>query len=425
MRYLTLLLIIALAQLTFAQSPLPDPTLGTRPVAFSARSLGMGRTYLIHESGPSSLMGNPAGLANQSNLLRVDLSADVSRVKETRSYPFYDAFNAVLGYNNYALNDHLYSKLDGGVAVRVPVQQERAIVLSLASYSTYRFDYTYHEEVRNRYSAGGIQDLRLGENRYDISGDMRSVTFGAASKVIEPLSLGFSVSALMGDWSYTRGVYYADKNKQNYVDQIDYSPKGTPAEFNVGALYQLNDRIAFGARALMPTGDYKFEKKVVDNGFSKGVLLDTIATGDITQKYPSHFAVGVQYRPQNEYRPILNFETEIHTYNDVSEDFDNTFEFRAGAEQQVVPGVPVRIGFDYYTAPSNSEETTTLYSAGIGFRLQKMSGDFGFELGKINYTNADLFPQSLYTGNTADNRKDKDHVETSLFRGMITLRYDL
>jgi hypothetical protein len=425
MRYLTLLLSLLLASVVFAQSPFADPTLGTRPGAFSARSLGLGRTFLVHETGPAAMMGNPATLANQEKPWRIDLSADVSRVKETRSYPFYDAFDGVLGYNNYAMNDHLYSKLDGGVAWRVPLEPTRSLVLSAASYSTYRFDYRYHEEVRNRYTSGGIQDLKLGDNRLDITGDLRSITVGAAAKAMDQLAVGFSVSALQGDWSYTRGVYYADKTdttKKNQVDFVEYSPNGTPAEMNVGALFSLSERVSVGARALLPTGDFKFDKDVKLDGFSKNVDSVAISSGTITQTYPSHFAVGVQYRPQNEYRPILILETEIHTYKDVDKDFDNTFEIRAGAEQQIVPGAPVRLGFVYYTSPTNDEQATTLFSAGIGFHLQRLTGDFGFELGKLNYVNPDLFRQSLYD---ETDRTDSDHVETALFRGMITLRYEL
>jgi hypothetical protein len=422
MRYLTLLLIAVLAQVTFAQSLVPNYELGTRTGAFSARNLGLGRTFMVHDNGPSSLMGNPATLTDQTTMERWDISVDVSRVKETRSYPIYDAFNAVLIYNNYAMNDHLYSKLNGGVSVRFPLKQDRCLVLAAGTYSTYGFDYTYHEEVRNRYSEGGIQDIRLGNNNLEINGDLRSISIGGATNVLGPVSLGLSYSVLAGDYSYTKGVYYKALNKTNLEDHIDFSPKGTSGEINIGALYPVNDRISIGARALMPTGKYKFGSTVTSNSYSMTVDNDTLKSGDIEQKYPSHYGVGVQYRPQNEYRPVLSFDTEIHKYKDILPEWDNTWEFRAGVEQQVVPGIPVRLGLVYYTSPASDEQATTLYTAGIGFKVEKFSGDLGVELGKINYSNDDLFPQTLYD---QTNRIDRDHVETAWFRGMITLRYEL
>jgi hypothetical protein len=362
------------------------------------------------------MMGNPSLLANQTVQWRIDVSADVSRNKEIRSYPYYDSFNGVVGYNDYAINDHLYSKLDGGLAWRVPTKIEhvQSLVLSAASYSTYRFDYRYHEEVRNRYSQGGIQDTKLGENRLDITGDLRSITLGAAAKANIPLSVGFSVSLLQGKWDYIRGVYYASPDSANIINQAKYKPNGSPAEFNIGAAYEINDRVLVGGRALVPTGTYKFDQ---DASFSdRDTTWENKAT--LSSDYPKHFALGVQYRPQNEFRPSLFLETEIHTYTNVNPVYNNTFEIRAGAEQQVVPGTPVRLGFVYYTAPDNKDKATTLFTAGIGFHLQKLSGDFGIEVGRINSSQPDMFSQAYYNGT---DRTDNDHVESSLFRGMITL----
>ncbi len=426
-RFLLCSLLFVFCSVAFAQSPTPDPVLGTRPEAFSARSLSLGRTFLTGESGAPALFGNPATLANMSKgaaakpckwgEFQLDLGADVSRVKETRSYPFYDSFDGVLAYNSYAINDHLFSKLDGGIAWKAPQSKLDALVLSLGTYSTYRFDYRYHEEVRSRFSNGGVQDLKLGENRLDIDGDLRSISLGAACKE-EKFSAGFGVSILSGEWSYNKGTYYASPDSADLVQHVDYSPDGTPAEFNLGFCYDLNDRITLGARALLPTGDFKFKAD------SRSTIGDSVraASGVFTATYPSHFALGVQYRPEHEFRPTLMLETEIHTFEDVSDELSNTFEIRAGAEQIITPGAPMRLGFVYYTHPEDDSRATALFTAGVGFRLQKMTADFGVEMGKMNYTSADMFPQSLFGD---DNRVDYDRVETSLFRGLITLRYAL
>jgi hypothetical protein len=115
-------------------------------------------------------------------------------------------------------------------------------------------------------------------------------------------------------------------------------------------------------------------------------------------------------------------EGEVHTFHDVGEPYNNSFEIRAGAEQQVVPGAPVRLGFVYASSPLEKDRATTKFTAGIGFKLQKLDADFGVEVGKMNYVSPDLFPQALFGGT---NRVDLDRVETTLFQGMISLRYNI
>jgi hypothetical protein len=391
--------------------------------------MSLGHCLLTDETGPASLMGNPATLANQQTRWCLDLNGDVSRVKESRKYPYYDAFQAVLGYNNYAINDHLYSRLDGGAAFRIPSLAKHDVVVSVGTYSAYRFDYTYHEEVRNRYTGGGIQDLKLGENRLDVAGDLRSVSVGAAGTT-GPFALGFSASGLFGSWTYERGVFYADSFAAEdagltdlaYVDRAKFRPKDMLAEFAVGSMIHVSDRVQVGLRALMPSGDFAVKQEVSQNNYSAIIDSTTFQTSTASVRYPARFGGGVQYRPRGEFQPLLLLEGDWITYSDVHSNWDDTFELRAGAEQQVVPGAPVRVGFVYSTAPQDKDRATTLFTAGIGFSLQKLHGDFGVELGKLNYTSPDMFPQWLY-GDT--NRKDTDRVETALFRGMISLRYEL
>ncbi|MBU0507254.1 hypothetical protein KKH27_00260 [bacterium] len=391
-----------------AQSPFLSTTLGTRAGAFSARSMALGHTYVTDQPGPAALLGNPATLSAQETQWLVDVSADVTRVKETRKYPVYDSFDAVLIYNNYAINDHLYSKLDGGASWRAIDGAEGSLVLAAASYSAYRFDYRYHEEVRDRYASGGIQDRRLGENRIDVDGDLRCLSLGAAVSESESFAWGIGMALYYGEWTNTTGVYYADPDSTNRVERVDYRPRGLPTEMNLGALWAINQRVSMGTRILLPMG---FE--VESNPESQ----ETFGV-----RYPARYTLGVRYRPQSEFRPILLLEGEIITYRDVSNDLDNTFEIRAGAEQEVVAGTPVRLGFVYANAPEDKDRATSLFTAGIGFHLQRLTGDFAVELGKVNTTSPDLFPQSLY-GDT--DRSDNDKVETALFRGMITLRYAL
>ncbi len=413
------LFVLALTTAALAQSPFPDPVLGARPGVFSARSLSLGHTYLTDQAGPAALAGNPATLTSQTTRWHFELNGDVSRVKEARKYPFYDAFDGVLAYNNYALNDHLFSKLEGGVSARVPLKPVESLVLSAGSYALYRFDYLYREEVRDRYSAGGIQDRRLGENKLEVDGDLRSLSVGAATKLHGPLSVGASFATVVGDWTYTKSVDYASPDSADILNQTDYSPDGTLAETALGMTYVVSSRLTIGGRALLPLGDYTVNRDYRYDLGDSTMLRGSQAT---TVTYPSHYALGVMYQPRGEYRPKLMLEGELHTTSDLAPDLDDTFEIRAGAEQELVPGTPVRFGFVYTTSAGDKERASTLFTAGIGFTLQKFHGDLSVELGKMNYQARDLFPQSYY-GDT--DRTDLDRVETALFRGLITLSYEL
>jgi hypothetical protein len=423
MRTLFVLLALALLTAVVCAEPLsPDPQIGSRPGAFSARSLGLGHTFLIAQTGASALMGNPATLAAQETRWRFEGGADLSRVKEVRKYPFYDAFNGVLGYNDYAVNDHLFSKFNGGLSWSMPNEFVKSLVLAAGTFSTYNFDYRYLEEVRDRYSSGGIQDRRLGQNRLTITGDLRSVSVGAAARMHGPLALGFSWNGLLGDWVYTKGTYYdpiyLDPDSFNIVNRVSYKPQGTPSELAVGGTYEVSPRVTVGARALLPAGDFKFKQ----TGTLRTGVTDTSAEGTVTVSYPAHYAVGVQYRPQSEFRPLLLLEGEVHTYRRVADTLDNTFEIRAGAEQEIVPGAPARVGFVYATSPLDRNRSGSIFTCGIGFHEGRFSQDVGLEFGRIAYVSPDLFPQSLF-GDT--NRSDEDRVETAQLRLLLTLKYEL
>lgn len=423
MRTLFAFLATAVLAWSVGAEPLyPDPQVGARPGAFSARSMSLGHTFLTSQTGPAALMGNPATLAAQEIPLRFEGGADLSRIKEVRKYPFYDAFAGVLGYNNYATNDRLYSKFEGGLSWRVPNEMVQSLVLAAGSYSAYRFDYRYSEEVRDRFMAGGIQDRRLGENKLDINGDLRSISLGTAVRMKGPLALGFSWSGLMGDWNWVQGTYYdeiyANPDSSNIVHRAGYKPNGIPSELAVGATYEINTHVSIGARALFPAGDFKFERTTTE----RIGVTEVTGKGTVTVSYPAHYAVGVQFRPQSEFRPLLMLEGEIHTYSRVAEYWDDTFEIRAGAEQEIVPGAPARIGFVYATSPEDKSRAGSLFTAGIGTHQGRFSQDFGLEFGRINYVSPDLFPQSLF-GDT--DRSDSDRVEVAQLRVLLTVKYEM
>ncbi len=415
--FITFLLLVSLAGLAVGVELYPDALLATRPGAYSARALSMGRTVLTTEFGAPALLGNPALLASPGDSLRLDVTADLTRVKETRSYPIHDAFTGVLAYNNYVLNDHPFSKLDGGAVYNMPHGELPVIALGVGTYSVYQFDYRYHEEVRYRNAVGGILDMPMANNRLDINGDLRSFSFGVAVRERFPVTVGVSVNMLAGDWTYEEGTYWVSEDSTNIVTHTEYSLDGIPSEIIAGIAGDLSERVSLGARALFPTSRFDFDTKTrIEQGG------DTVfSSGTLSQRYPSRFGLGVQYRPRSDFMPRILFEGEYVTYSDVHDGWDDVFEMRCGVEQQVMRGVPVRAGFYYTKAPDNSERSLATFSMGIGMQVRRFFADFGMELGRVAYTNPDLFPNTRFGGV----RVDMDRVETGLWRGIVSVHYEL
>lgn len=411
------LLLLLFAAFAAGAELFPNAELGVRPGAYSARSLALGRTMLTMESGAPALLGNPALLAVPGDRLRFDVTADVTRIKETRAYPIHDAFDGILAYNNYTMNDHLFSKLDGGIVYNMPYGRLPVLALGVGTYSVYRFDYRYREEVRYRNAVGGILDLPLANNRLDINGDLRSFSCGLAIRERLPLSLGLGFSVLTGDWTYEEGTYWVVEDSTNIVTRTEYSLDGVPSEMTVGLAYDLSERVSLGARSLFPTSRFDYDAHTQKEQKGDTSYSDTT----LSVRYPSRFGLGVQFRPRNEFMPRLVLEGEYITYSDVQEVWDDVIEIRAGVEQQVVRGVPVRAGFFYAKAPDSNERALAVFSTGIGFQYKKALADFGMEVGKINYTYPDLFPNTRFGGA----RIDVDRVETGLWRGVVSVRYEL
>jgi hypothetical protein len=411
------LLLVSLAGLAAGAELYPDALLATRTGAYSARALGMGRTVLTSEYGAPALLCNPALLAGPEDSLRLDATVDLTRVKETRAYPIHDAFTGVLAYNNYVLNDHLYSKLDGGAVYNIPSKRLSVLALGVGSYSVYQFDYRYHEEVRYRNAVGGILDMPMANNRLDINGDLRSISLGAAVRERFPVTVGLSANLLTGKWTYEEGTFWVSPDSANIVTHTEYSLKGTPAEIVAGVACELSERVSLGARALVPTGSFEFDTKTrIEQGG------DTVfSSGSVSQRYPSRFGLGVQYRPRSDFMPRILLEGEYVTYSDVRSGWKDILEIHSGVEQQVVRGVPVRAGFYYAKAPDNSERSLATFSMGIGMQVKRFFADFGMELGKVAYSNPDLFPNTRFGGVPID----MDHVDTGLWRGIVSVHYEL
>lgn len=96
--------------------------------------------------------------------------------------------------------------------------------------------------------------------------------------------------------------------------------------------------------------------------------------------------------------------------------------------------VPLRLGFSYSPTPKDKEVTLTTFSAGTSVNLPyRFTLDLGLEIGTMNYTHPDLFPDGYYANENLWNtdydplpvdREDVDSVDDFLTNFMASLSWE-
>jgi hypothetical protein len=395
-------------------------TFGTPVAAYSARSLGLGGTGFASQTSPDALVVNPALLAWGNGPAEALLSGIISRRQESRSYPVYDSFDAVLVYNEYAMNDHLFSGANGGIRFTVPQNLVPAISLGVGTFNIYSHDYRYKEEVRDRYSSGGVIDRILGWNRIDMDGEVRAILLGAGVEPVQNLAVGISAGAVLDHLGNTWSVDYTNPDSSDLFVRDDLKTDGTSWMLTIGAAYRFSPRVTAGLRAAMPLGNWELTASREVPG--QPLFPDM---SSVSYKYPLSVGWGVQYRPMSLYRPNLMLDmswtnwskTEI---NGVRQGFDDILEISAGVEQRVFENIPVRFGAAYIPSYLDRELTLTMISLGTGFRSGAFELDVATQFGHRKYRLADPFPDHLYGG---VDRTDRDQVEEWITNGLVTVTY--
>lgn len=393
---------------------------GTPIVAHSARSLALGGVGIASQTTPDALAVNPALLAWGNGPADVILSGKISRQQESRSYPVYDSFNAVLVYNEYAMNDHLFSEVDGGVRFTLPQNAIPAVALAVGTFPYYSHDYRYQEEVRDRYASGGVVDRVLGWNRIDMDGEVRAVLLGAGVEPVTNLALGVSAGAILNHLGSTWSVDYANPDSADNSVRDDFETEGMTWILTLGAAYRLSPRVTVGFRSEIPVGKWELAASQTVNGQQ---LYPDMSS--VSHKYPLSIGGGIQYKPMSLHRPTLMLDVNWTDWsaaeiNGESANFDDVLEIRAGVEQRVFENVPVRFGCAYIPSNLDRELALTMISLGTGFQAGAFRLDVGTEFGRRKYRLVDPFPDHLYGG---VDRVDPDQVEEWIMNGILSVTY--
>ncbi len=393
---------------------------GSPITAHTARSLALGGTGIASLTTPDALAVNPAMLAWGEGSAEALLSGRISRQQESRSYPVYDSFDAVLVYNQYTLNDHLFSEANGAVRFTIPQEMLPSLAVGVGTFSVYSHDYRYKEEVRDRFASGGIQDRVLGWNTMESEGEVRTVLLGVGVEPTPNLALGMNIGMVLDNLGTTWSLDFTDPEAGEIFIREDQETDGMEWMVTLGGAYKVSPRVNLGFRASLPVGEWNL---TYDWDSAGGFLVPMDET--ITYKYPMSLGWGVEYRPMNQHRPALMLDIHWTNWsaaevNGEDTGFDDVLEIRAGVEYRVFQTIPVRLGCSYVPSYLDRELTMTMISLGTGFQAGRFNLDLGTDFGRREYRLDDAFHDSYYGG---ESRTDRDRVEDRLMNGIISVTY--
>jgi hypothetical protein len=216
-------------------------------------------------------------------------------------------------------------------------------------------------------------------------------------------------NGLQSTYSYPVIAYYADQNQtqllggfksMNYLEK--YKTSGSGYNLKLGGIYRLNDFVRIGMNYQTPTvlnltDTYSYSMTTTfDSGTSitegypdgGGVYKYKIITpqrygASIGFIYKKYFSLGIDYEHVN-YGQAYIFGLDNSDFTGVNKTihskYGNTSNLRAGLEINAQP-VVFRLGWASYGSPFGQAITGTFvrnsYSAGIGFRNNNWSFDFG------------------------------------------------
>jgi hypothetical protein len=391
-----------------------------------ARSVAMGRTRLSEDAGAFTGMANPARLAWIGDP-RVSLGGGLLKLKETRSIPAYDSFDAFLVESIYVLNDEYQYRGGVGATAAAPAAWNVGALGVGVSFAPERdFQYDYTEEVRDNNSFTQPRDQLVALNEVHSSGALDALTFAAGFAPDERLAVGASIAVLSGGQDLVHHTWFAqaDSLLHSTVEVDGFS--GTRFGLGLSARpdHRLDAGVTWRAEAtvdgdLVLTGDPAGPAYFSAPG-SAG------STVEIT--YPQEVGVGLAYRPRAKVRTTVRAEATWTEWSGFSHGYwpdlalHDVWQLRFGLEHVFYNGFPVRFGFHWQPSPQDDEVATTTFTLGGGLDIGPVRADLGFEAATRDYRFDDLFDDAMFGGTS---RSAKDLVEESSVTAHGTLTWVL
>ncbi len=354
---------------------------GTPTGTSLGRAAAMGSTGVSLFQGSAAVVQNPALLSLQPQRLYADFLFGVTHLAEDRLVPLYDSFNAYVDETTVATNRNTYTVAQGGLVWRLPFTHPMSIAAGV--YERYDFDYDYFEEARNPDPFDPMtRDELLAERTVAVQGLLRSAAAGFATDLVARARLGASVHYYFGD-------------VESAVRETDFQANTSTTAtllrqldgwgWSVGAHGSVTDRIDVAVAFEGPfqvAGPHHLRE--TDTALADPVVVDS--SSDETIDYPGALRFGGTYRPQNQLATTFSVEAVRRFWDELEDSFRtnvvqetfvlrDTWDLRLGLEHVFYNGLPVRFGFRYLENYADPEAARSIYSAGLGYRFERIRFD--------------------------------------------------
>jgi hypothetical protein len=428
MSLLTIVILAAGAPRDAAGLTFLDLLPGDEALLSDARAAALGRTRTAGHTGAFTAASNPAQLPRSDEML-VMLGGGFQKMKEVRSTPAYDSFDAFLVNSSYALNDKY--QYEGGIGVSGPLGSGGVLGMFGAGLSyapVWDFNYDYLEEVRDNNPFTQPRDKLIALNEVRSDGAIEAVTGGVGVAPLEWLAAGVSVQYLWGDSHLFVQTRLVQEDLRGFLDLETSSMSGVRGV--VGLSVRPNHRFDFAATWKTQT--------TLEGKFRAGDAEDpNVFNGSFDVKYPNELGFGVVFRPRARVRTTIRAEAnwgEWSKYeNDLANDprlaamwdflvldgdLEDVWDFRAGIEHVFYNDFPVRFGFVHKSSPQDKQVVTTSFTFGGGLLFGPLRADAGVEVANRKYRHDDLFDDAFFGGTS---RVTQDLVEENATFGYVTL----
>ncbi len=427
MRKVLIVVVVFLAASAFAFSP-QGRYYGDPIVGITARSLSMGEVGLIGATGAIEGVRNPAQLSALSSGFHIEASGMFPQTIESRSFPIYDGFDGVLADNQYVSTSMGDAQFAIGLSFSMKSEAGTPWTVALVSKPSLDYYYKFKEEIRDRFSTGGLQDRVRGRVEDKTEGARRWSGIAASFPIMQSLSAGVAVGMNSGSikskYAFAR---FLDGDSAGTIEISD-EPDNAHMESRIGLTYQMNDRLRFGANYTLRGS---WNDKISIDSTSRYYVANNLRTKSsntsmvINRTYPSSIGAGLEYIPGQMLRSKFNAEFEWTNWKSTDLgvkglELLNTMDVRLGIEHRILPEVPVRFGYRYSPSPFDKEWAVSYLSAGSGYDSKNWVIDFGVQFGHLSTKGNDPVPDNWF-GGTA--RVDQDKVQDRMFRFTAGLSY--
>jgi long-subunit fatty acid transport protein len=394
----------------------------------SARGSAMGEVGWLSEENAFSTMINPAtlGMIDRPDAA---LAYQYCYLDETRAFPAYDSFDAILGYNVYATNKNYYQNVAVGFATGV-LPQALGLSFGVAYSPVYDLNYDYEEEIRDRSTSSQPADEVIADAFIKSDGTLNALSFGAGRMLWDGASLGVGLDYVFGEYDALARVVWRDGTPET-IDKYSAS-KQSGVRMRIAGRVQMGERIEFGFQGTSKCkmkGDFS-----ADTGSGLLWFLPVPDTGDNTLTwsdaetvYPVSFGVGIRIRPRNDLIGLFEIGMKYTAWSDYKSDFYGDFEledvytWHAGVEHVFYNGLPARFGLLYSPSPKEKGVSEAAFTFGTGYKAYGWNVDFSGNLGWNKYRYPDVFDDEMFGLTRREPGQDwRDEVRDMSFSGVLS-----